>query len=84
MTGKPNGPQEGDVFLSGDPLAGFHILNAISLEAIAGPLPLEAAIEAARVHGGAIWQQTLDNRGRPLGDPFRLLRPRDATLPSSP
>jgi len=79
MTGKNNGPhvpQDGDVFLRGDAMGGFHVLDAMSLEPIAGPIhSVEVAIEVARLHGGAIWQQTVDNRGRPLGDPFPLLRP---------
>jgi hypothetical protein len=82
MKPQVNIPKEGDVFLRGDLIGGFHVLNAISLEPIAGPIPsIEGAIEVARRHGGAIWQQTLDNRGRPLGDPFRLLRPHDDAVP---
>jgi hypothetical protein len=35
---------------------------------------LQAAVEAARRLGVTeIWQQNVDNRGRPLGDPFKLL-----------
>jgi hypothetical protein len=72
-----DGPKRGDVFLRGDVVQGFHILEAITLQPIVGPVPtIEAAVEAARLHGaGTIWQQTLDLRGRPLGAPFRLLRP---------
>ncbi len=66
-----------DVILRGDTLTGFHIVDAITGAHIAGPLPsLLAAIEAARQHGArAIWQQSVDNRGRALGDPMRLLYP---------
>jgi hypothetical protein len=70
-------PQVGDVLLRGDTRQGFQIVDAISHEILAASIPtLEAAIETARRHGAsAIWQQSLDNRGRPLGDPFRFLRP---------
>jgi len=82
MKAPANIPKDGDVFLRGDVIGGFHVLNAISLEHIAGPISsIEGAIEVARRHGGAIWQQSLDNRGRPLGDPFRLLHPHDDTVP---
>ena len=66
-----------DVILRGDPLIGFHIIDALTEAPIAGPLPsLSAAIEAAWQHGAyAIWQQSVDNRGRALGDPMRLLYP---------
>jgi hypothetical protein len=70
-------PKRGDVFLRGDVEQGFHIVDATTLKPIAAAVPtVEAAVEVARLHGaGAIWQQTFDNRGRPLGDPFRLMRP---------
>jgi hypothetical protein len=28
---------------------------------------------ARELGGSAFWQQSVDNRGRPLGEPFRLL-----------
>lgn len=66
-----------DVVLRGDTVTGFHIVDAITEAHIAGPLPsLSAAIEAARQHGAhAVWQQSVDNRGRALGDSMRLLYP---------
>lgn len=67
-------PRPGDVLLRGDATSGFYLVDAISLQEIAGPLStMAAAIESACFHGAAaIWQQLLDNRGRPLGDPIRL------------
>jgi hypothetical protein len=53
------------------------MVDAITHHILATSIPtLDAAIETARQHGAsAIWQQSLDNRGGPLGDPFRCLHP---------
>ena len=69
--------RHGDVILRGDTHSGFHLYDARTDAHLAGPIPsLPAAIEVARQHGApAIWQQNTDNRGRPLGEPFRLLHP---------
>jgi hypothetical protein len=65
-----------DVILRGDASAGFHLYAADTDVHLAGPLlPLAAAVEVARQYGGVIWQQSVDNRGRVLGDPLRLLHP---------
>jgi len=67
-------PKLGDVLLRGTPDTGFVLVDAVTLQHVAGPLPsLPAAVEAAQRHGApAIWQQAVDNRGRPLGELFRL------------
>jgi hypothetical protein len=72
-----NKPKRGDLFLRGDVTVGFELIDALTSATIEHALPsVRAAIEAARRHGaGTIWQQTVDNRGRPLGDPFRLVSP---------
>ena len=68
-------PQLGDVLLRANSVGGFQIVDAVSGKVVIASLPtLEAAVEAARGRG-AIWQQSVDNRGRPLGDPYRLLHP---------
>jgi hypothetical protein len=67
-------PSTRDVLLRGDSATGFELVEAGSLHRIQGQIPsIEAAVEIARAHGaGVIWQQSVDNRGRPLGDPVRL------------
>ena len=74
MTGTSDGPRQGDALLRGDAIQGFNVVDAISLQPIAGRIfSREAAMDVARLYGGAVWHQTVDNRGRPLGDPIRLL-----------
>ena len=55
----------GDMFLLTDVVTGKHI---------AGPFKgYLLAAAAARIRGTrAIWRQNVDERGRPLGDPFKL------------
>ena len=68
-------PQAGDVLLRGNVVHGFQLVDAVSRRILAGPMTtLDAAVALAREMGSrAIWQQLVDNRGRPLGEPFRLL-----------
>lgn len=68
-------PQSGDILIrgtSGDD--GFDLHEVITLKRLAGPFEtFAAAVAAARAKKPrAIWHQTVDDRGRPLGDPFRL------------
>jgi hypothetical protein len=72
-----NVPKSGDLFLRGDASLGFELIDAITHAIIESRLPtVQAAIQAATLRGaGTIWQQAFDNRGRPLGDPFRLPSP---------
>jgi hypothetical protein len=67
-------PQPGDVVLRGDPKSGVEIVDAVTRQRIAGRFrTLEAAVATARFYGAAaIWQQTVDNRGRALGEAYRL------------
>jgi hypothetical protein len=71
------GPQEGDLILRGTMSEGFALVDATTLQMIAGPgLGLHAALIAAQRHGrGDVWQQHLDARGRPIGEPYRLSAP---------
>ncbi len=67
-------PQAGDVLirtLNGNQVS---LVDVLTLEHVAGPFEsLAVAVEHARSRNvRAIWQQTIDDRGRPLGDPFRL------------
>ena len=69
-------PQAGDVLLRGSDDTGFELVNPHTLDRVDGPfVSMFAAVEAARALGTKVWQQSFDNRGRPLGDPFPLLRP---------
>lgn len=69
-------PSNKDVILRGDASTGFHIYAADTQIHLEGPIrPLPAAIELARQYGAVVWQQNVDNRGRALGEPFRLLYP---------
>jgi hypothetical protein len=70
------GPQSGDVALRGDETSGVEIVDAVTQRRIAGRFrTVEAAVATARFYGAAtIWQQSVDNRGRSLGDPYRLER----------
>jgi hypothetical protein len=72
----PDGPTSSDVLLRGDVNGGFYLVDPTTEHVLVKGLPsIAAAIEAARMHGAAeIWQQHVDFRGRPLGDPFRLFR----------
>ena len=66
--------QAGDIVIRGITESGFVLLEAESLTPIAGPFEFfQTAVAAARVRQPhAIWQQSVDNRGRLLGDPFPL------------
>ena len=70
------GPRRGDVVLSGDTSSGFRMIDAVTGTSIHGPVrTLGDAIEfCRREHPTAsIWQLSVDDRGRQLGDPVRLL-----------
>jgi hypothetical protein len=63
----------GDVILRATIDGGFHVLDATSLARRAGPLPLAAALAYAYDHGAPhIFQQAVDRRGCPMGDPARF------------
>ena len=69
------GPQTGDVLirlLTGDNQ--FTVLDVMSGRSIAGPFDgFGSAVAHARtLTPRAIWQQSVDDRGRVLGDPIRL------------
>jgi hypothetical protein len=67
-------PPAGDVLLRGSDDTGFELVNPHTLDRVDGPfVTMFAAVQAARALGAQVWQQSFDNRGRPLGDPFPLL-----------
>jgi hypothetical protein len=73
------GPQTGDVLIrvqTNTTPTTYLLLEAGSNRSLGGPFSSmsEAAIAAAK-HVGAmssVWQEHLDQRGRPLGPPLRL------------
>jgi hypothetical protein len=67
-------PQPGSVILRGSG-GYFELVDAGSHTHIAGPVQWSRAIQLARAHGAnAVWQQDLDEHGRPLGAPFLIRR----------
>jgi hypothetical protein len=76
IVGMPDTARRDGVVLRFDS-SGFHLYTAKTQAHVAGPLSnLAAAIEEAwRLGAPVIWQQSVDNRGRPLGNPFRLSPP---------
>ena len=66
-------PQVGDILIrdTGDM---FMLTDRVTGKHIAGPFKgYLLAAAAARIRGArAIWRQNVDERGRPLGDPFKL------------
>jgi hypothetical protein len=69
------GPRVGDILIrnTGDM---FQLTDVVTGKHIAGPFKgCMLAAAAARIRGArAIWRQHVDERGRPLGDPFKLPR----------
>jgi hypothetical protein len=72
-------PRTGDLLIrtspSHDEYSKFVLLDAITQRLVAGPTTFNDAIRIACdliSHGGRIWQQFADARGRPLGPPSRL------------
>jgi hypothetical protein len=76
------GPKPGDVLIRAAPAtpSAFIVLDACSERLVAGPLlslneALRTARQLAGKVGGVIWQQPVDERGRPLGPVLRLEEP---------
>ena len=66
-------PQRRDVILQGSIDGVFSVVDALAKHRIAGPLSLQKALAFARQYGApSIFQQSVDGRGRLLGDPSRL------------
>jgi hypothetical protein len=66
-------PKLGDVILRGSAETGFMVVDAVTRKSLAGPAPLEQAIQLAKDSGAiAIWQENTDERGRAMGLPFRI------------
>jgi hypothetical protein len=62
-----------DVILRASVMGMFHVLDSMTLELLAGPLPRNAALTFARRHGAkTVYHQPVDSYGRILGVPVHL------------
>jgi hypothetical protein len=67
------GPRHGDVVIRGALSDGLSGLDASGRLLAGGGLDLSAVLAIACMHArGDIWQQHIDERGRPIGEMFRL------------
>jgi hypothetical protein len=66
-------PQPGDLVLRGSLSDGFVVLDATTRQRLAGPVGLSDAITYAKERrSGRLWQEIVDDRGRPVGPVSRL------------
>lgn len=67
-------PIAGDILIRAATTRGFVVVDAITGQHIAGPFEtFTCALSAAKAkRPGSIWQQSVDHRGRRMGDPIRL------------
>jgi hypothetical protein len=67
-------PQVGDILIRHIATDIFELVDVVTGKHLSGPFTSHAAaLDAARLRGArAIWLQNIDDRFRPLGDPFRL------------
>ena len=67
-------PIAGDILIRAATTRGFVVVDAITGRHIAGPFEtFSCALSAAKAkRPGSIWQQSVDHRGRRMGDPIRL------------
>jgi len=65
---------DGDLVIRGTTTNGFEVIEAITSRRVAGPFErFTTAVAAARARQPhTIWQQSVDHRGRLLGEPFQL------------
>jgi hypothetical protein len=66
-------PRPGDVLIRPFGESSYALVDAATNEQIAITSELRAAVKLASEHGGAVWRENVDNRGRPLGSPVLLL-----------
>jgi hypothetical protein len=64
----------GDLILRGSPREGFQLFDAQTRKPVSGPLStFDEVFSAAREYGAdSLWRESVDDRGRPLGNLFRL------------
>ena len=63
-----------DLVLRGSPSDGFYLHDRVTGTLVAGPLfRFDEMLDAAHAAGATeLWRQSTDERGRPLGDLFKL------------
>ena len=72
-----HGPQPGDVLIR-EMVGGYTVVDAVTLYELSGPYASigRAFVAAqARISSGHIWRESVDHRGRPVGEPFVLELP---------
>lgn len=67
--------EPGDVLIRNLPGSEFELVDCVTNEALVPRDSLPAVLRAAASRGVTVWQQNVDERGRPLGDPVKLLSP---------
>ena len=76
LAGAMPAPQVGDILIRHGAAATdtFLLVDVVTGKYLGGRfLGLEMALVAAKTrHPRAIWHQSVDERGRPMGDPFKL------------
>ena len=66
-------PCAGDLILRWLGAGMFEVVEAATARPLSGPVSLSRAVELAKSSGATVvWQQNLDERGRPLGPPYRI------------
>lgn len=66
-------PTRGDVLIRVYAGSSFQLVDAMTREQIAIIGDLKMAVRIGSDHGGAVWRENVDNRGRPIGDPILLM-----------
>ena len=66
-------PKPGDVLIRAFADSSYQLVDAMTHRQIAIIGELHLAVKIATDHGGAVWRENVDNRGRPLGSPVLLL-----------
>jgi len=67
------GPKFGDVLIKETPDGRCEVVDALAPAHVSNDFAtLDAALVVARMKGARVWQQRVDYRGRPLGDPILL------------
>jgi hypothetical protein len=69
----PASPASGDVLIRLYTGSSYQLVDAMTREQIAIIRDLPMAVRIGSDHGGAVWRENVDNRGRPLGSPVLLL-----------
>lgn len=66
---------QGSVLIRNLPGSEFELVDRDTHELLVARAPLTDVLQVAAARGVTVWQQNVDDRGRPLGEPIRLLPP---------